>query len=346
MNNFLNEIDFPLPKFVQDSNGVCPNWILPLDQLSFGVEIECYDEEGVQNDVGRYHDYLSDDPRGDVNPDFLPSFRGLKWKVEEDGSLGLRKGREFISPILKGSEGIENVVEVLMILKRKGFIVDSDCGLHIHVGLSSICQNNNVDEVVSFLSRLVKSVFNYQGCLYGSSGSVRRDKEYYCSRLESGENLIILSDRIGKKNKGDKDLSDFEGMGVYSDKYKCLNIGNIRNGVKGERSSLEFRYPSGSLDHIQFLLHIVQIVWLVRQSWVDRHGRKDSDKVSDNWFLNKGFQKDLKNEGVKGYRFMSRKIQNSIRGKWLKYESSSLNYHWEDIFELWEDQGKKYDENF
>ena len=38
--SFLNEIDFPLPKFVQDSEGICPNWILPLDQLSFGVEIE------------------------------------------------------------------------------------------------------------------------------------------------------------------------------------------------------------------------------------------------------------------------------------------------------------------
>ena len=46
--SFLNVIDFPLPKFVQDSEGICPNWILPLDQLSFGVEIECYDRNGIQ----------------------------------------------------------------------------------------------------------------------------------------------------------------------------------------------------------------------------------------------------------------------------------------------------------
>ena len=343
-NSFLNEIDFPLPKFVQESEGVCPSWILPLDQLSFGVEVECYDIEGVQNGVGVYHG----DQRGyeNVYCDFLPSFDGKKWKVEEDGSLNLRRGREFISPILKGSEGIENVVNSLKILKRKGFEVNHECGLHIHVGLSSICGNNNVDEVVSFLSRLVKSMFNYQGSLYGSCGSRRRDEEYFCSRLRSGENLIIISSDIEKKEKGDKSLIDFDRLGLGSDKYRCLNISNIRNGVKGERSSLEFRYPSGSLDHVQFLLHLVQIVWIVRQSWVDRHNRKGSDQVCNNWVLDRGFQKDPKNEGVKGYKFLSRKIKNSIRGKWLEWENPSINYHWDDIFELWENQSKEYDLNY
>lgn len=344
LKGFLSSLDFPVPKFVQESEGVCPNWILPLDQLSFGVEVEVYDVNGVQNDVGVYHS----DQRGyeNVYCNFLPSFNGNKWKVEEDGSLDLDGGKEFISPILKGSEGIENVVEVLKILKSKGFQVNDDCGLHIHVGLSSICGNNNVDEVVSFLSRLVKSMFNYQGSLYGSCGSRRRDQEYFCSRLRSGENLIIISSDIEKKEKGEKNLNDFDRLGIQSDKYRCLNISNIRNGVKGERSSLEFRYPSGSLDPVQFLLHIVQIVWIVRQSWVDRHNKKGSDSVCNNWVLDKGFQKDFKNEGVKGYKFLSRKIKNSIRGKWLEYENPSLNYHWNDIFELWENQSKEYDLNY
>ena len=114
LKGFLSSLDFPVPKFVRDSLGKCPNWILPLDQLSFGVEVECYDREGVQNDVGVYHS----DQRGHENVycDFLPSFNGLKWKVEEDGSLDLDGGKEFISPILKGSEGIENVVNSLKIL--------------------------------------------------------------------------------------------------------------------------------------------------------------------------------------------------------------------------------------
>ena len=38
LKGFLSSLDFPVPKFVKDSKGICPSWIIPLDQLSFGVE--------------------------------------------------------------------------------------------------------------------------------------------------------------------------------------------------------------------------------------------------------------------------------------------------------------------
>lgn len=344
MNNFLNEIDFPLPKFVKDSKGICPNWILPLDKLDIGVEIESNDENGVLSEIGHYHGY--DNGGREVFPDFLSGFKGKKWKVESDGSLGIN-GVEFVSPVLKGSQGIDNVVNNMKVLKRLGFDSnDKRCGVHIHVGLSSICGNKKVDDVVSFLCRLNKSFYNYQGSLYGSCGKNRRDRQFYCSRLRKEEDLIILSERIEKKSKGNKELSDFDKVGRYSRKYRGLNLSNLRNGIKGKRSSIEFRFPQGSLDPVQFLLHMVQIVFLIRQSWVDRHNRKGMDMVCNDWELDKGFQKDLKNEGVKGCKFLSRKIKNSIRGKWLKFENKNINYHWEDIFELWEDQSKEYDNQY
>ena len=343
--SFLNEIDFPLPEYVRKENGICPNWILPLDQLEIGVEIECNDQNDVlwngrSRNIGSYHSRSNK-----VHPSFLSGFKGKKWKVESDGSLG-EKGVEFVSPILKGSEGIDNVVNNMKILKRMGFDVDSKCGLHIHIGLSSICGNKRVDDVVSFLCRLNKSFFNYQGSLYGSAGKVRRDREFYCSRLRKEEDLIILSEGIEKKEKGNKDNSDFDRFGNYSRKYRGLNLSNLRNGIKGKRSSIEFRFPSGSLDHVQFLVHMIQIIFLIRQSWVDRHSRKGSDSVCNDWNLSKGFQSDPKKEGYKGFKFLSRKIKNSIRGKWLEWENGNINYHWEDIFELWESQSKEYDNQY
>ena len=91
---------------------------------------------------------------------------------------------------------------------------------------------------------------------------------------------------------------------------------------------------------------MVQIIFLIRQSWVDRHDRKGSDSVCNDWELSKGFQSDPKKEGYKGFKFLSRKIKNSIRGKWLEWENGNINYHWNDIFELWENQSIKYDEKF
>ena len=337
--SFLNEIDFPLPEYVRKENGICPNWILPLDQLSFGVEIECYDRNGIQEGNVGY-------PSREVNPDYLPSFGGFQWKVEEDGSLDFHEGCEFISPVLYGSKGISNCVKVIKKLSSLGFEVNRDCGIHIHVGLSSICGSKRVDDVVSFLCRLNKSMFNYQGSLFGSCGEVRRDRNSYCQRLRNDEDLISIVRDSESKSKGSKDLNDFNSIWSRSHKYRSLNISKLSNGIKGNSSSLEFRYPSSSMNSDKFLLHIIQIVWLIRQSWVDRHNRKGSDSVCDSWVLDKGFQSDPRNEGVKGFEFMSRKIQNSIRGKWLRWENPDIFHSWSDIWDLWKDQSFKYDSKY
>jgi len=347
-NNFLDEIDFPLPKFVLDSKGICPSWIRPISQMSFGVELESYDSNNKLDGIGRYHGRNIDDQEF---PSFLPSFKrkGIsnKWKVEEDGSLG-ENGCEFVSPVLYGSEGINNVCQVMDILKRKGFSVDRSCGIHIHVGLKGIVGNNKVDDQVSFLSRLVKSMFNYQGSFFGSCGKVRRDKNRYSRPLKVGENLLSLVNDVSLKSKGSKSIDDFSRVVSSSEKYRCLNISKLRNSHSGgsPSSSIEFRYPEGSLNKESFLLHLVQIMWLVRQSWLDRHGRIGRDKVSDNWNLEKGFQKDKSKEGIDGFNSVSKKIQNSPFGKWLKFENENLFYHWNDLFELWENQSRGFDEKF
>ena len=335
--NFLDSVSSPLPSFIEKENGICPNWIIPLNRMSFGVEIECIspidpEEMGME--------------REGESVVFLPSHRGKDWIVKRDGSLPWESGCEFISPVLYGVEGLKNVIDVMEILKRKGFRVKSNiCGLHIHVGLKGIVGNNNVDEVCSFLSRLSLSMFNYQFPLFGSCG-MRRERNRHVLVLERGENLISNMMNIGSKEKGSKDEGDFRRCHLSSDKFRPLNLSKLREGVNGSSSTIEFRYPVGSLASVKFLMYIVQIMWMIRQSWIDRHGRKGCDSIS--WNLDKGFQKvsNRRKVGKMGYQFLSRKIKNSIRGKWLKYEMEEIHNNWNEIFSEWERLSIKYDEKF
>lgn len=50
-----------------------------------------------------------------------------------DGSIG---GMEFVSPPLKGDQGIAEVAKLCGIADEKGWSVDSDCGLHVHLDVS------------------------------------------------------------------------------------------------------------------------------------------------------------------------------------------------------------------
>ena len=52
------------------------------------------------------------------------------WKVVPDGSCGY----EIVSPILKGQEGMNELVRVLDILNTTRARVNKKCGIHVHVG--------------------------------------------------------------------------------------------------------------------------------------------------------------------------------------------------------------------
>ena len=57
-----------------------------------------------------------------------------KWKVKPDASV--QNGFEVVSPILSGEQGIEDVRKVMNLLDTNGAIVDRQCGLHVHWGVS------------------------------------------------------------------------------------------------------------------------------------------------------------------------------------------------------------------
>jgi hypothetical protein len=183
-------------------------------ELTFGIEIETVAPDSAIRDHGlRIGPYK----RGLQVP-YLPA----GWTAEADGSINNANGGhkcEIVSPILRGTEGLAQVVEVLAALEAKGHRVNTSCGVHIHVGWP----RGLPDEI---LARLVTIVAYCEGGLYAITGTKNRERCAYCGGVR----------RYG----GDKPAKDQ----IESRRYHALNLTNLANGRK---HTVEFRVFSGSL---------------------------------------------------------------------------------------------------
>jgi hypothetical protein len=106
---------------------------MDLNQLTFGVEIECY-SAGPQVLV----DAIRAAGVAVRNAGYTHAVTA-EWKIVTDGSLSSRQlgqGLEVVSPILKGAEGRAELAKVMNALVAAGAVVDKSCGLHVHVGIA------------------------------------------------------------------------------------------------------------------------------------------------------------------------------------------------------------------
>ena len=99
------------------------------NEFTFGIEIETIaPNSAVQNDGLRIGPYK----RG-IQVPYLPT----GWKAEADGSIDNSAGGhkcEIVSPVLRGAEGLAQVLAVVQTLEAKGHRVNVSCGVHVHVG--------------------------------------------------------------------------------------------------------------------------------------------------------------------------------------------------------------------
>lgn len=208
-------------------------------ELTFGVEIET----GIQTQncdfsIGPYHNgvvqqWLPIWEREDTN-------RGY-WKAEHDSSIYMRNciDCEFVSPVLKGAAGIDNLIEAVKKIKSKGAQINRTCGIHVTVGF---------DGDTSALARLVNLVARFETALYASSGTHHRQEGTYCRGIKQMSSLEPNTSR--KAPFVIRRLSN----GMYDSRYHIINLSHLARG--GQR--VEFRLFSGSLNHKK----IVTWVWL------------------------------------------------------------------------------------
>ena len=184
-------------------------------ELTFGIEIETIAPDSAVRQSGLRIGFY----RRGIQVPYLPE----GWKAEADCSIDNSRGGhkcEIVSPVLRGEEGIRQVLEVLRTLEAKGHRVNASCGVHIHVGWKR-------DWPSEALARLVTIVAYLEKGLYAITGTKSRERGRYCGGV--------------RKYGSDKDAKP----ALDRDRYHALNLTNLARGTK---DTVEFRVFSGSLN--------------------------------------------------------------------------------------------------
>ena len=200
---------------------------------TFGIELELAAPDSVIRNhglrIGAYH-------VGTQVP-FLPA----GWTAQRDASLSTSAGYtpcEIVSPILRGAEGIDEVIRVLAKLNELGFIIARNSGTHVHVGWDDAWGAETLARLISIFSYLEKGLF-------ATTGTRRREQGTYCKGIR----------KHGNAPKAKQALDP--------DRYSALNISNLANN-RTNKKTVEFRLFSGSLNAtkivgwIQLCLGIVE----------------------------------------------------------------------------------------
>lgn len=210
--------------------------------LTFGVEIETIiSHEAAANNglqIGAYH-------VGTQVP-YLPA----GWTAQRDGSLYGNSGEtgcEIVSPVLKGAEGLRQVIEVVRILKAKGHRVNATCGLHVHVGW------NVSERSQKELARLVCTVASFEKAIFAATGTKNRERGHYCKKVS---------------DYGDADRA---ARFSHSDRYHGLNLSNLATGRK---PTVEFRFFAGTTNEVKVAAYVQLCLACVERSIISKRSVK------------------------------------------------------------------------
>ena len=311
------------------------------NDITFGVELETNRPNEVEGRIGGYHNGVT----VPWAPRTSTGYSRKRWTAERDGSIhGTPSGHtgcEYVSPIMKGEKGLENLLAFVELLKERNHKVNRSCGVHIHLGLTSIVgANASPDDVVAFLAQLNKYVFNWQDALFGQTGT-RRGEMTYSARMREGEHMVERIKTISEKPKGTKTEGDIREVGMASTRYRAVNLTNMTRG-NSSSATIEFRFGAGTLNPNKLLMHIASCVFMARLAWKTRHNKRDAVT----WDLDKGYHRRPAKAGVRGVKFLSRRMNSAKAGYRLKEESPTFADRWDRMHETALEMARKYDSRY
>lgn len=143
-----------------------------VNEMTFGVEIETTMPFGSVAAGGHGNGR---------QVEWLPS----GWLADRDPSIVCEDSShaacEFVSPVLKGKDGLQQLASAIRQIVAKGGKVNASCGLHIHVGF------DKRDSVA--LRKLVALVANFEKAIYAQTGTKARENGRWCHALSRFETL-------------------------------------------------------------------------------------------------------------------------------------------------------------
>jgi hypothetical protein len=206
------------------------------DMKTFGVEVE----------------FLSNFSRTEVSrqinaatgiPIYLASYSdkdSSKWRLKTDSSIrSSMNGMELVTPVLKGEDDMAKLRDVMAVLGSIGE-VNVSCGLHVHIGVDKLDQNQ--------YKKLLKLWLKYEiACDYLQPMSRRNNT--YCQPNNMGQG----DSRYGEY--GERLLGNFKMLNrcknsrqlvnnnLFGHKYRKLNTGHYWG-----QGTVEFRSHSGTVN--------------------------------------------------------------------------------------------------
>jgi hypothetical protein len=185
------------------------------NEITFGIEIETHIPVADECHPGGH--------RCGKQVPWLPA----GWLGDADPSIRYPAGHkpcEFVSPILKGADGLRQLVESVAKINEHGAKVNDSCGIHVHVGWAG-------DDDAT--ARLISLVANFEKAVFAATGTTKRETGRWCNSIHQHGTAQAARTR-----------ASFE-------RYHVLNLTNLRQG------HVEFRAFSGSTN-------IVKIVGFIR----------------------------------------------------------------------------------
>jgi hypothetical protein len=177
-----------------------------------------------------------------------------QWKVIPDGSLsGHGTCLEFVSPVLQGQDGLDNVVQAVNALRTMGATVNRSCGFHVHVG--------GHDQSVNFFKTLVKLYARYEDPIDSMMPSARRgNAAYYCRSVK----MCPSVDAAATVTELGSMLSRASQAG--SAKYHKVNVAPYA------KPTVEFRHHAGTVDPVAAANWIITCLRLTRAAMDGKTG--------------------------------------------------------------------------
>jgi hypothetical protein len=197
-----------------------------LERLTYGIEIECTLPTGTA---------LTGLPTG--------------WAGKGDGSIRPAEGFygvEIVSPILRGSEGARQIMEVCRWLSEKNARVNATTGFHVHVGWTT---NGPA------LGRLLKLVGKNEKGLFAVTGTKSREQGRWCQPIAFNASYAAIAVQSGAN------LPHY--IRSRSNRYQSLNLTNLRRGGK---HTVEFRLFGGTVNPIKILTYVRIALGLVEKA--------------------------------------------------------------------------------
>ena len=202
-----------------------------VNEIAFGIEFETTLPNSDTTPIGPYH--------GGYQVPWLPD----GWRAERDSSIRPetmdRKGCEFVSPKLRGIEGLKQVEEAIDAISARGARVNASCGLHVTIEW-------NGDAAA--LARLISLVGNHERAIFASTGTRRRERTTYTKQI---------------KQYGDKDRAKNR---CEADRYHLLNLTHLARG----KNRIEFRAFAGTLNKTKVLGYLMMCLGLVELALTTR----------------------------------------------------------------------------